>query len=339
MTDPADARGPDVVVVGAGVSGLTCAVSLLEAGAEVLVRTSAPPIGSVSAVAGAMLGPVFGDAGDPSFLWATMSAERFAGLAATAGTGIAVRRGRLLSAPELGPGVPPWAETVPGYAPCSPEELPARNPAGFWADLAFADMPTYLAWLVRRVGELGGRIEQSLVTDLAGAARHDGRRADVVVNCAGLGAAALAGDDSLTPVWGQHVVVDAPYITRFAFEGGGTGPAGMGVLPHGRRVLLGSAREPGRTDLVPDPEVTEGILERCIAAVPELRDAPVVGVEVGLRPGRPSVRLERETRDGVVVVHDYGHGGEGVLLSWGCAEQVTALALGGFSAHGESARG
>lgn len=54
----------------------------------------------------------------------------------------------------------------------------------------------------------------------------------------------------------------------------------------------------------------------------------MIGVEVGLRPGRPIVRLEREVRDGVTVVHDYGHEGSGVLLSWGCAEQVTALALG-----------
>lgn len=128
------ARGLDVVVVGAGVSGLTCAVSLIEAGADVLVRTSAPSSGTVSAVAGAMLGPVFGDAGDPSFLWAMMSARRFAELAEVPGTGVTVRRGRLLSAPELGPGIPPWAETVTGFAPCAEEDLPARNPAGCcWA--------------------------------------------------------------------------------------------------------------------------------------------------------------------------------------------------------------
>ena len=56
---------------------------------------------------------------------------------------------------------------------------------------------------------------------------------------------------------------------------------------------------------------------------PALADAPVLGVEVGLRPARPSVWLEREGR----VVHDYGHGGNGVMLSWGCADAVTALVL------------
>ena len=40
-----------IVVVGAGVSGLTCAVTLLEAGAEVVVWTAGAPSGTVSAVA------------------------------------------------------------------------------------------------------------------------------------------------------------------------------------------------------------------------------------------------------------------------------------------------
>jgi D-amino-acid oxidase len=56
--------------------------------------------------------------------------------------------------------------------------------------------------------------------------------------------------------------------------------------------------------------------------VPELRDARVLRHKVGLRPARPAVRLERDGD----VVHCYGHGGAGVTLSWGCAEDVAALA-------------
>jgi D-amino-acid oxidase len=46
---------------------------------------------------------------------------------------------------------------------------------------------------------------------------------------------------------------------------------------------------------------------------------------VGLRPGRPAVRLEAETVAGALCVHNYGHGGEGVMLSWGCADAALAL--------------
>jgi len=49
------------------------------------------------------------------------------------------------------------------------------------------------------------------------------------------------------------------------------------------------------------------------------------GGDVGLRPGRPSVRLEVEQVGDARCAHNYGHGGSGVTLSWGCAREATAL--------------
>ena len=49
---------------------------------------------------------------------------------------------------------------------------------------------------------------------------------------------------------------------------------------------------------------------------------------VGLRPGRMEVRLEREEKNGKYLIHNYGHGGSGVTLSWGCADEVVELANG-----------
>ena len=59
--------------------------------------------------------------------------------------------------------------------------------------------------------------------------------------------------------------------------------------------------------------------------MPALAGARVVRHKVGLRPARPTVRLDAERRDGRTVVHCYGHGGAGVTLSWGCAADVVAL--------------
>ncbi|MGS0683861.1 NAD(P)/FAD-dependent oxidoreductase [Nakamurella sp. GG22] len=337
MTSPSPqprTDGPYVVVVGAGAIGLTTAVRLLEAGARVLVRTAGAPLGTASAIAGAMIGPVFGDPADPVLGWLRASDAVFRRLANEPTSGVSIRSGRLLWAADPGDELPPWAPTVPGFRPLSgdidrSDELPPGFTTGTRAELPFADMPVYLAWLTDRVGRLGGRVELSPVRSLEDA----GRGADVVVNCAGLAAAELAGDPSMTPIRGQHVIVDAPWLTDFVYQLGG-GEAWVGVMPHGRRVVLGGVRQPGNTDLVPDPAVTRGILERCIAAVPGLADSPVVGVEVGIRPGRPSVRVEREgggVAGGVVhsgVVHNYGHAGNGVMLSWGCADAATALALG-----------
>jgi D-amino-acid oxidase len=65
----------------------------------------------------------------------------------------------------------------------------------------------------------------------------------------------------------------------------------------------------------------------CAAVEPALRGAREIEHRVGLRPVRPQVRLEAEPVNGVTVVHNYGHGGAGVTLSWGCAQDAAALAL------------
>lgn len=53
-------------------------------------------------------------------------------------------------------------------------------------------------------------------------------------------------------------------------------------------------------------------------------------VQVGLRPLRTSgVRLERDDismATGVPIIHNYGHGGSGITLHWGCAQEAVSLA-------------
>ena len=62
---------------------------------------------------------------------------------------------------------------------------------------------------------------------------------------------------------------------------------------------------------------------------PALEGARLLEVRVGLRPCRSEVRLASEVRPtGALVVHNYGHGGAGVSLSWGCAAEVLQLVVG-----------
>lgn len=103
-------------------------------------------------------------------------------------------------------------------------------------------------------------------------------------------------------------------------------PAGLSyVIPRIDDVVCGGTAEDGVDTGVPDPAVGAAILRRARALDPELTTAPVLSRAVGFRPTRPEVRLERKDRDGRPVVHCYGHGGAGVTLSWGCAEDVAPL--------------
>ncbi len=130
-----DERRPDVIVLGAGVMGLTTGVCLAEQGLQVQIRTRAAPSATTSAVASAMIGPSFAPADDPVGIRERVGIEQFTALADVENTGVALRRGRMVSR-QAGP-LPPGVEL------CAPAELPAGFAAGFWATLPLVDMPVY----------------------------------------------------------------------------------------------------------------------------------------------------------------------------------------------------
>ncbi len=99
----------------------------------------------------------------------------------------------------------------------------------------------------------------------------------------------------------------------------------IGAFPQPRGVLIGGVRRAGRNQLSPDWEIARASITRAAAALPSLANARVLSIEVGLRPGRPSVRLESERIGGVTLIHNYGHDSRGVFWSWGCAAEVVAL--------------
>jgi D-amino-acid oxidase len=309
-----DGRRPDVIVLGAGVIGLTTGVCLAEQGLRVQIRTRVASSATTSAVASAMIGPTFAPADDPAGVRERVGIEEFTALAAVEGTGVALRRGRLVTR-QAGP-LPPSMEL------CAPGELPAGFAAGFWSTLPLVDMPVYLDYLVRRLTAAGGQIELAEVDSLSELAEQ----APLLANCAGLGARELVPDPSVHPVRGQQVIVDNPRLGEFFIEAP-FGPAWRAYWPYPDHVVLGGTLVEDDENLEPIPALAEEILRRCVEVEPRLRQAQVLGHQVGLRPGRPSVRLEVERVGGARCVHNYGHGGSGVTLSWGCAREAAALLI------------
>jgi D-amino-acid oxidase len=326
------ATRPDVLVVGAGVSGLTTAVCLAEAGHRVEIRADRLPPDTTSAVAGAIWGPHLAETGERPARWrgATLAAlrELAAGPDAHAAgvriaSGIQVFRGA--------PAPPEWLAELGGYRPCQPNELPPGFSSGWRYAAPLTHMPTYLGYLRARFGRAGGRLAVGGVTSLAGAAREAGARA--VVNCSGAHARQLAGDPAVTPVRGQAVVAANPGLTEFLIAPSDALAELAYVFPHGDTVILGGSEGPGDWNLEPDPAIAERIVRDCAALEPRLRGARVLAHRVGLRPVRPAVRLEAEPAGpghggGPLIVHNYGHGGAGITLSWGCAREAASLAAG-----------
>lgn len=300
-----------VLVVGAGVIGLTCAVRLAEAGHRVDVLARDLPLETTSVVAAALWYPYLADPPEQVTAWASASFTQFADIAANdAGSGV-----RMVSGTEVmrqRTPDPSWVGIVPSLRRL------ASTPDGYRDGWEFAapvvEMPVYLVWLHKRLAAAGGTVTRMALRTLPD-------RASVVVNAAGLSAGALAGDHSVVPVRGQVAIVEQVGLDHWWLDSSGL----TYVVPRSHDIVVGGTEEEGSWDRAVDPRVAADILARATALVPDLAAARVLRHRVGLRPARATVRIEEERTDGQRIIHCYGHGGAGVTLSWGCADDVLAL--------------
>lgn len=312
----------DILVIGAGVSGLATALRLAEAGHPVALQAAEGSPHTTSDIAAAIWYPFRSEDSGRARAWASETLRWLETLAATEPeAGVTLVEGVAL---HETPGPPPdWWPDVAGFRPAEPGELPPGVAGGWVFRVPVVRMPIHLAWLAGRLAALGVPVRLGQRFSEADLAAALGRRR-AVVNCCGLGARTLVADDSLQPIRGQIVRVSPGLAPRF-LQAADDPRVVSYIIPRPDCTVLGGTTEPGEWSLEADPAVTEAILARCRALVPALTAAQVLSVAVGLRPGRPSVRLEAEHRDGSLLVHNYGHGGAGLTLSRGCATAVEAL--------------
>ena len=320
----------EVTVVGAGVIGLTTAITLQERGHRVRVIGAETGGRITSSVAGAIWFPFFAEPRERVSKWASASRRWLSKLAGRdAGAGVDILRMLELDDRDQ---TPWWGEEIEDLS-----LLRAGDPgvdAGNWNGAPFAwrftaprvDPRHHLPWLESRLHE---PIERRALSSLAEALGAGAQRADAVVNCTGLASRLLARDSEIRPLFGQVVVC-----------GPGTFDAGRSmaderdpkavfyVIPRRDEVVIGGCtaewHEPvaDGTLPTPDPTLTETLLIR--AARYGVVPTNVLRVVAGLRPYRTAVRVERDPSDDRLI-HNYGHGGSGYTIARGCAEEVASL--------------
>jgi D-amino-acid oxidase len=295
-----------ILVLGGGVIGLTTGVVLAERGLDVRLWSPETPDGTTSAVAGGLCWPYRIEPRQRALEWALRSFRHFSWLAEQPQTtGVRLVRGRT---PGAAP--PPEWSALTGTPPRAP----------------LIDMAAYLRYLQGRFQAAGGHWEQRAAHSLAEAAATS----PTIVNCTGLGARELVPDPAMRAVRGQVLVVENPGIEEWYVAANDGADETTYILPQPYGLILGGTAQDGMEAREPDPATAEAIVRRCAAIHPALATAPVLEHRVGLRPFRPGVRLEAERLpdgrgDTSLCVHNYGHGGAGVTVSWGCAVDAARL--------------
>jgi len=300
-----------ITVVGAGVIGLTTALALEEQGHDVRIVAAASGGATTSAVAGAVWFPYRAGPPDKVARWAARTRAWLEELAGDPATGVDLLTGYEITTDDtLEPPRPWWAthiEVTRAPAPVT------GGPLAWKFSAPRVEPARFLPWLTSR---LRAPIEHRAVVDLAA------ERGDLVINCTGLGARELAGDDQLYPLLGQIVVTDPGDVDRAtSVTDDRTADAIFYVIPRRDELVLGGCSLPWPPGA---PAEVDAALTARILGQARALGLPVGRVRTertGLRPYRLEVRLERDGR----IIHNYGHGGAGFTLCRGCAEEVAAI--------------
>ncbi|KAK0630095.1 hypothetical protein B0T17DRAFT_615792 [Bombardia bombarda] len=348
-----------IVVIGAGVIGLSCALHLQSAGYAVTIVARDLPapfeticlsprshINYASPWAGAhnrWVPPTPSGDGAREHAMAVATYARMAALAAAepagAATGITFMKGiEYLEAPPaeylaLTPERAVGELGMPAFRLLAPSEFPDERVVwGCEYDTWCVNPMVYCCFLLRRFVWGGGRVVRRELKALAevyaldlGLSGGEKGRIDAAVNASGVG---FGDDDKVFITRGQTCVVAnscAATVTRQNADGSWTFSVPRNF---DGGTVIGGTKEPDNWDADPSPQVRESLLRSFTATHPailgESGELRVLQDIVGRRPTRRGgPRIEGEIiPGGGFVMHAYGLGGRGFELSWGVAQGV-----------------
>lgn len=311
----------NVAIIGAGVSGLTSGIELLEAGYKVTILARELPPNTTSNAAAAFWFSYRALPEDKVLKWSGISLQRFKTLYSHPKSGVfPVKLVQLLKPDDK---APTWAGLITGSKFAPKDSLPPAYTNAYEGEVPSVDTSYYMPFLLAQFASKGGLIRQidiKALTDIRG-------DYSIIVNCSGVFAGALVKDSAIKPIRGQALRVTKPNCRPCAWVDT-DGPLGLTfIVPRVNDYVVGGTAEDNNWNLTVDQESSNAMLRRASQIEPALKECEILDTFVGLRPGRSEVRVELEKIDsGPTIIHNYGHAGGGFTLSWGCAAEVVELA-------------
>jgi len=311
-----------VVILGAGVIGLSVAIRAIEEGHNVEIFAEKITPYTNSDRAGAYWSPFTNTTTSARIVkWGKESYRTFCKLIKVKNAGVSLVDGLeyFNSEDQFSES---WCSYARNFRKIPRNELPKSFVAGFSYLVPVILMEKYMRWLMKRFGSLGGKVTKKRVCDLS----EIDSLSDIIVNCTGLGSIELFGDKLVTPIRGQTVKVRVRSIDLSTSKL--YADPEFYIVPQSDGILLGATAQKGDWNTNVNLKDTQYLIKKGGSIAPRIGNAPsIVNESVGLRPYRPQIRLEIEKRSKgePPVVHNYGHGFNGVTFSWGCAKEVVEI--------------
>jgi D-amino-acid oxidase len=307
-----------IAIIGAGVSGLTCGVLFAERGFRAAIFAEQIGQQTTSGAAAALWFPYDAEPADKVIPWALAAYKVLVDLTKDPRSGVSmIELRQYYRTGEIE--IPDWAK--PFVISTEVEKSLTVFSSGVALRVPLMDTTIYLDYLASRFQKAGGAINTNVRFEKL---EDVDPKFDLVINCAGIGARELVHDADLEPHRGQVAIV--PKIDNLKCAIVCDDAPLMYAIPRTNDCVFGGTNDVS-DDLAANPATTTAIVDEC-SRVLKIDKPRVLNERVGLRPFRKSgVRLEKEKlRDGRTVIHNYGHGGSGFTLSWGCGENVFEIA-------------
>ena len=306
-----------IVIVGAGISGMSTAFLLTGKGHHITICAAVFSPDITSNRAAAFWFPYHIRNDKRGVEWCNTSYAYYKDFTQQPATGISMRQLKKVLRKGVAEEEPVWIDFMPegSYSILKGAEVEESIETIYDVTVPLIETQLFLPWLQQQLVEKGVEFKTARIDDLDVLTKD----CDLVINCSALGARKLCKDTAVIPVRGQVILLepipDMPiYLDNEKL---------LYVVPRKDAIIVGGTYEVGVETEATEPSTLQRLLYNACEVLPALKSQAVIGSWAGLRPYRPEVRVEKEA--GKNIIHNYGHGGSGFTLAFGCADTVRKL--------------
>ncbi|MEP6594863.1 MAG: FAD-dependent oxidoreductase [Ginsengibacter sp.] len=306
-----------IAIIGAGISGMSTAFLLMQKNHSITIYAKAFSPNMTSDRAAAFWFPYHIRNDRRGIGWCQASYDYYEKLAGQKNSGISMRQLTKVLRNGVEEEEPVWIEFMPenSYRLMHSNELSSNIAKGYEMQVPLIETQIFLPYLQLLLQGNGVQFIKKEIKDFNELIRDH----DIVINCSALGSGKLCNDESVIPVKGQVGLLSPKKNLPIYVDNEKL----LYIVPRKDAIIIGGTYEERVETETTDPSVIESLLNNAYEVFPELKQQRAIGSWAGLRPYRPEVRVECE--NGTNIIHNYGHGGSGFTLSFGCAEEVAGI--------------